>query len=227
MFDTRQGKGSFSHPRGPDELRGLPSLLSRGKSGRVMKLTVPFYPLSRSTMVELKFHSPINIQGVALTNRDNGTFCSLLGPAVLEQCICALNDICVSRSESVIVEECMQMAGTAVVMEKNGIYLLQWAVCLWANELCRGGQVLATNYSLSSYPVKSVLPSVTRYLLGTNLHARDSRYGAKKKLHGLSPRANYTDLATAACWRRDCQLLRIEGATWSACRIQKAVFSVF
>jgi hypothetical protein len=31
-----------------------------------------------------------------------------------------------------------------------------------------------------------------------------------KKLHGLSPRANYTDRATAACRRSDCQLLRIE-----------------
>jgi hypothetical protein len=28
----------------------------------------------------------------------------------------------------------------------------------------------------------------------------------KKKLHGLSPRANYTDRATAACRRSDCQL---------------------
>jgi hypothetical protein len=38
----------------------------------------------------------------------------------------------------------------------------------------------------------------------------------KTKLHGLSPRANYTDRATAACRRSDCQLVRIEGATWSA-----------
>jgi hypothetical protein len=38
----------------------------------------------------------------------------------------------------------------------------------------------------------------------------------KLKLHGLSPRANYTDRATAACRRSDCQLFRIEGATWSA-----------
>jgi hypothetical protein len=37
-----------------------------------------------------------------------------------------------------------------------------------------------------------------------------------KQLHGLSPRVNYTDRATAACQRSDCQLLRIEGATWSA-----------
>jgi hypothetical protein len=37
-----------------------------------------------------------------------------------------------------------------------------------------------------------------------------------KKLHGLSPRANYTDGATAASRRSDCQLLRIKGAMWSA-----------
>jgi hypothetical protein len=38
----------------------------------------------------------------------------------------------------------------------------------------------------------------------------------KTKLHGLSPRANYTDRAAATCRRSECQLLRIEGATWSA-----------
>jgi hypothetical protein len=38
----------------------------------------------------------------------------------------------------------------------------------------------------------------------------------KKKLHGLSPQANYTDRATSACRRSDCQLLRIERAMWSA-----------
>jgi hypothetical protein len=48
-----------------------------------------------------------------------------------------------------------------------------------------------------------------------------------KKLRGLSPRANYTDRATAACRRSDCPLLRIEGATWSAWRIPTSVFSVF
>jgi hypothetical protein len=32
------------------------------------------------------------------------------------------------------------------------------------------------------------------------------------KLHGLSPRAIYTDRATDACRRSDCKLLRIEGA---------------
>jgi hypothetical protein len=33
----------------------------------------------------------------------------------------------------------------------------------------------------------------------------------KKKLHGLSPRANYTDRATAACRRSDCQLFADRG----------------
>jgi hypothetical protein len=49
----------------------------------------------------------------------------------------------------------------------------------------------------------------------------------KTKLHGLNPRTNYTDRATAACRRSDCQLLWIKGATWSAWRIPSAVFSVF
>jgi hypothetical protein len=35
-------------------------------------------------------------------------------------------------------------------------------------------------------------------------------------LRGLSQQANYTDLETTACRRSYCQLLRIEGATWSA-----------
>jgi hypothetical protein len=34
---------------------------------------------------------------------------------------------------------------------------------------------------------------------------------SKTKLHGLSPRANYNDRATAACRRSHCQLLRIKG----------------
>jgi hypothetical protein len=37
----------------------------------------------------------------------------------------------------------------------------------------------------------------------------------KNKLRGLSPRANYTDWATAARQRSYCQLLQIEGVAWS------------
>jgi hypothetical protein len=33
----------------------------------------------------------------------------------------------------------------------------------------------------------------------------------KTKLHGLSPRANYTDRETAACRRCDCQLFADRG----------------
>jgi hypothetical protein len=47
------------------------------------------------------------------------------------------------------------------------------------------------------------------------------------KLHGLNPRTNYTDRATAACQRNDCQLVRLEGATWSTWRIPPSVFSRF
>jgi hypothetical protein len=58
----------------------------------------------------------------------------------------------------------------------------------------------------------------------SGVHSASNNYAAaypqtklhKKKLHGLSPRANYTDRATAASRRSDCQLVRIEGATWSA-----------
>jgi hypothetical protein len=45
----------------------------------------------------------------------------------------------------------------------------------------------------------------------------------KKKILGLSPQANYTDLATAACRRSWCQPLRVEGVAWSAQRIPTAV----
>jgi hypothetical protein len=43
-----------------------------------------------------------------------------------------------------------------------------------------------------------------------------NKQATNNKLHGLSPRANYTDRATAASRRSGCQHLRIEGATWSA-----------
>jgi hypothetical protein len=36
----------------------------------------------------------------------------------------------------------------------------------------------------------------------------------KTKLDGLSPRTNYTDRATAACRRSDCQLVRIGGDSY-------------
>jgi hypothetical protein len=49
----------------------------------------------------------------------------------------------------------------------------------------------------------------------------------KTKLRGSSPRANYTDRATAACRRSKCQLMGMEGVSWSARRISTAIFSDF
>jgi hypothetical protein len=45
------------------------------------------------------------------------------------------------------------------------------------------------------------------------------------ELRFFRPRANYTDRATATCGRSYCQILRMEGVTWSAQRIPTAVFS--
>jgi hypothetical protein len=50
-----------------------------------------------------------------------------------------------------------------------------------------------------------------------------SKQPTKTKLRGFSPQANYTDRATAPCWRSYCGLLRIEGVAWSAQRIPTAV----
>jgi hypothetical protein len=41
----------------------------------------------------------------------------------------------------------------------------------------------------------------------------------KKNSVAFSPKANYTDRATAACRRSQFQRLRIEGVAWSAQRI--------
>jgi hypothetical protein len=50
------------------------------------------------------------------------------------------------------------------------------------------------------------------YVDGVNLLGEHKQ----NKLHGLSPRANYTDRATAASRRSGRKLLRKKGATWSA-----------
>jgi hypothetical protein len=64
-------------------------------------------------------------------------------------------------------------------------------------------------------------------LLGDNIDTVKKTQTKTNKLHSLSPRAKYTDRATAACRRSDCQLLRIKGATWSTSRNPTAVISVF
>jgi hypothetical protein len=53
----------------------------------------------------------------------------------------------------------------------------------------------------------------TIYVLDSTATVNSLKF-EKLKFYGLSPRANYTDRATAACRQSDCQLLRIESATW-------------
>jgi hypothetical protein len=62
-----------------------------------------------------------------------------------------------------------------------------------------------------NYPSEAKVAQVERIL-----HVKYPKIFILARLRGLSPRANYTDRATAACRRSDCQLLLIEGATWSA-----------
>jgi hypothetical protein len=56
---------------------------------------------------------------------------------------------------------------------------------------------------------------INTFMNVTTAHNKQTNKQTNNKLHGLSPRANYTNRATAACRRSDCQLLRIRGATWS------------
>jgi hypothetical protein len=60
------------------------------------------------------------------------------------------------------------------------------------------------------------LASLTKGHIHVPLNKTKQNKTKQNKLHGLSPRANYTDRATAACRRSKCQLLLIKGATWSA-----------
>jgi hypothetical protein len=102
-----------------------------------------------------------------------------------------------------------------------------------------GGSYLSTLVSLNDFHCNNcctlishatvTVPTASLYNEPTHVEYSHTHKEPDKtnKLHGLSPRASYTDRATAACRRSDCQLLRIEGATWSAWRIPTAVFSVF
>jgi hypothetical protein len=93
----------------------------------------------------------------------------------------------------------------------------------------RGVSLATSAPSVSRMSIKMWQPRRLRNLWDTTACYRDSctffmvngnaqitHLPKKTKLHGPNPRANYTDRATAACRRSDCQLLRIEGATWSS-----------
>jgi hypothetical protein len=105
-----------------------------------------------------------------------------------------------------------------------------------------GGEYFAWGWPSSDRPkhvaikiwIKHLKQSLRKTVSLTTLSSKQSQSASfslthvqykKTKLHGLSPRANYTDQATAACRRSDYQLVRIEGATWSVWRIPPAVFS--
>jgi hypothetical protein len=78
-----------------------------------------------------------------------------------------------------------------------------------------GGGGVAQGTATSTLTARQLQGDVneTAYL-GPKTAAVSKQNVQKKKLHGLSPRANYTDRATAASRRSGCQLLRIKGATW-------------
>jgi hypothetical protein len=107
------------------------------------------------------------------------------------------------------------------MFNRENCFHLQWGdhephFCFFLNGTC-------TDYS----PDVKMEAEFCSETLG-NLYQAAWPYKTKKQtLHGLSPRANYTDRATAACRRSDCQLVRIEGATWSAWLVPTAVFLVF
>jgi hypothetical protein len=66
------------------------------------------------------------------------------------------------------------------------------------------------NYS-TKYDILLVgCPSIVDALINT-LQQKCLLSLKKTKLHGLSPRANYTDRATAACRRSDCQFFADRG----------------
>jgi hypothetical protein len=96
----------------------------------------------------------------------------------------------------------------------------------FSHQFCKHSLVTYMCYMPRSSRLSHELPDMFIFALSTNyeiprcvrrsfLYLYDPRL-TKTKLHGQSPRANYTDRATAACRISDCQLLRIEGATWSA-----------
>jgi hypothetical protein len=71
---------------------------------------------------------------------------------------------------------------------------------------------IATTFTMYAEPNFFFLWDQQRSMVRSKFYSgffQSSTVIKKLKLLGLSPRANYTDRATAACRRSDCQLLRI------------------
>jgi hypothetical protein len=87
-----------------------------------------------------------------------------------------------------------------------------------ASELYRPSDRRAFKYNVSE-TIAGIAQSAER--------PENSILNIKTKLRGLGPRASSADRVAAACRRKWCQLLRMEGAAWSAWRVAAAVFPVF
>jgi hypothetical protein len=87
--------------------------------------------------------------------------------------------------------------------------------------------IFTIRHPVTATALKELISTDSAALLTYDVRIHTKSYTLKTKPHSPNPRTNYTDRATAACRQSNCQLLRIEGATWSAWRIPTAVFSVF
>jgi hypothetical protein len=74
--------------------------------------------------------------------------------------------------------------------------------------------------------IRALVKSPVVQLLKNLRTFHGTRTNKTNKLRGLSPRANYTDRATAVCRQSWCHFMRIEGVAWSAQRIPTAVFKL-
>jgi hypothetical protein len=105
-----------------------------------------------------------------------------------------------------VIEEAVNLSGTSMWCRQMLCCILQWhsQQCVGHSEHL---QVYGNQYKNGS----------------TRVHKK------KLKLNSVafSSQVNYTDRATPACWRNQCQLLQIEGVAWSAQRITSVVNSVF
>jgi hypothetical protein len=90
------------------------------------------------------------------------------------------------------------------VVNKTAYALVKLVLVLWERIYIR-----RRKYNLAFHESNSCVEPLNNYY--------------RNELHGLSPRANYTDRATAASRRSECQLLRIKCATWSAWRIPTVI----
>jgi hypothetical protein len=84
-----------------------------------------------------------------------------------------------------------------------------WASSRWQPTVPSNGQTLCCSTFNCSASFSSHLQAASMVLL--RMKCKNSYWSIKKKLNGISPRANYTDRATAVYRRSDCQLFADKG----------------